>query len=300
MPDVLTLSVLHAGTKEVTVMRSLLNLAVGESQWQVIDQPGGDFTIVDIDSSEGTKCWQALTDDGHEVIALTRDRNCSARLKLNKPLRSRQFLDLLAGLTESESSLMIEAEMVNVQPRWESLELTDSEGMLTLAEHLRRGTWRSPVMLIVHGWPELVIDPGSGSWFYDGAVSDMTPAMFAEAIPAYCVLPLGSEELVTRTLNMNQRSLSELKWFAGLAQSRGKLHPDLAGDYQFMLTQVPSYAVDNERFKSLSQVLIRAPITIDELHEQSGEAVETVTSFLNACYTTGRLLVNQRVRAVSF
>lgn len=302
MLDSLTLSVLKSGPKELTVMRSLLNLASSESSWQVIDAPGGDFTIVDIDSSEGAELWQSLADKGVRAIALTRQRDFEADLQLSKPLRSRQFLDLLASLPNGGSATeSVEAGVVTpTVPQWESWEICEEQGVLTLAEHLRRGSWDKPVMLIVQGWPEIIVDPGSGTWFYDGSISDMTPEMFSQVMPASCVLPLGSEELVTRTRGMTQRSLGELKWYAGLTQSRGMLHPDLAGEYQFMLTQVPSYANDNERYQRLAQVLIRGPVTIDELHGQSGESVETVACFLNACYTAGRLLINASARAASF
>lgn len=302
MSESLTLSVLESGLRELTVMRSLLNLAGSGPSWQVIDQPGGDFTIVDVDSDEGIKLWQSLVDKGVHAIALTRQRDFKADWQLRKPLRSRQFLELLTSLSEGgpvTEPAKVEL-LVPAVPQWESWDMCEDQGVFTLAEHLRRRSWNSPVMLIVQGWPEFIIDPGSGAWFYDGAVTDMTPAMFSQVIPASSALPLGSEELVTRTSSMSQRSLGELKWFAGLAQSRGMLHPDLVGEYQFMLTQVPSYAVGNERYQRLAQALIRAPITIDELHAQSGESAETVSAFLNACYTAGCLLVNSSVRAVSF
>ncbi len=300
MPDALSLSVLHAGYKELTVMRSLLNLAGSEPSWQVIDHPGGDFIIVDVDSSDGLAEWQSMSDAGVRVIALTRQRNFKADLQLRKPLRSRQFLDLLTCLPDGGPVPETDSVVTKAVPRWERLELAEDQGLFTLAEHLRRSTWRLPVMLIVQGWPEFIIDPGSGTWFYDGAISDMSPTMFSQTIPESSALPLGSEELVTRCQGMSQRSLSELKWYAGLAQSRGKLHPDLDGDYQFMLTQVPAYAGDSDRYQRLAQLLIRGPISINELHDHSGESTETVACFLNASYTAGRLLINQAARAASF
>jgi hypothetical protein len=299
MPDNMTLSVLHAGRKELTVMRSLLNLAGSEPSWAVIDQPGGQYTVVDVDSPEGAEMWGSL--ERKDVIALTRQPDFPADLKLRKPLRSREFLELLTQLSSGDIT-SDDADVVEIDDdsavAWESWDLQDER--YPLAEHLRRGTWSTPVLLNEQGWPELIIDPGSGTWYYDGAISDMTPVMFAQPITESAGIALGSEDMVERTAGMHQRPLSELKWFAGLVQSRGRLHPDLVGQYEFMLTQVPPQAIDNPRFQGLAQALIRAPIGIDELHGQSGEAVETVAAFLNACYTTGRLLINQSARAVSF
>ena len=299
MPESLTLSVLHAGPKELTVMRSLLNLAGSEPSWDVTDRIGGEFTVIDVDSADGAETWEAA--GGDDVIALTRQRDFPARLVLRKPLRSRQFLELLSRLANGEPQSEEADEEVpraSAEPIWEGWDPSD-EGW-TLAEHLRRGTWSSPVMLCVKGWPELIMDPGSGTWYYDGAITDLTPVMFAQPLADSAGVPIDSEALVERTAGMHQRSLAELKWFAGLAQSRGKLHPDLIGGYEFMLTQVPPLAIHNERFQRLAQSLIRAPITLDDLHQQSGEAVETVAAFLNACYTSGRLLINQSARAASF
>ncbi len=296
MPKTLTLSVLHASQKELTVMRSLLNLAGSEPTWQVTDRIGGQFTVIDIDSPAGAEMWDEA--GGDDVIALTRQHDHPARLKLRKPLRSREFLQLLGRLARGETVVSEESDSTADEPLWEGWEV--SEDRCTLAEHLRRGTWTTPVLLTEHGWPELILDPGSGTWFYDGAITDVTPVMFAQPLTEAAGVPLDSEELVERTAGMHQRSLAELKWFAGLAQSRGKLHPDLLGGFEFMLTQIPPQARDNPRFQALAQALIRAPVTLDDLHRQSGEAVETVAAFLNACYTTSRLLINQSARAASF
>jgi hypothetical protein len=296
MSEPLTLSVLHTGQKELTVMRSLLNLASSETVWQVTDRIGGQFTVIDVDCPAGAEVWDAA--GGDDVIALTSQCEFPARLKLRKPLRSREFLELLSRLARGDTLDEEEGPIEPEERLWEGWELSD--GRFTLAEHLRRGSWTTPVLLSEQGWPELIIDPGSGTWFYDGAITDVTPVMFAQPLAETAGVPLDSEELVERTAGMHQRSLAELKWFAGLAQSRGKLHPDLLGGFEFMLTQVPPQARGNPRFQTLAQSLIRAPITLDDLHRQSGEAVETVAAFLNACYTTGRLLINQSARAASF
>jgi len=309
MPDTPTLSVLEAGHKERTVMRSLLNLAGirnGGGSWQVIEEQGGDVTIVDVDSEAGEARWLALRETGNSPIALTRRREFAAELVLHKPLRSREFLELLervgtGGHRPSAAARPPAAAAPDPdRTEWIGLEQSDDPDRATLAEHLRRQTWNSPVVVEARGWPRLIIDPGSGSWFYDGSISDVTPQLFAQLIPASVGRPVSSADLVDAVEGVVRRPLSELKWFAGLAQSRGRLHPDLLGEAEFMLTQAPGEAMKNERFASLARILIRAPLSIDDLHRQSGEAPENVAAFLNACYTTGRLLVNRSARAAGF
>lgn len=307
MPETPTLSVLETGQKERTVMRSLLNLAgvrSGGGTWQVIDKPGGQVTIIDVDSDDGESRWLELREGGHNPIALTRRREFAAEHVLHKPLRSREFLDLLDRVSSDDTpapgSPRIEAPDRGGSPEWIGLEQSEDPEYATLAEHLRRQTWSSPIVIVMKGWPRFVIDPGSGSWFYGGTISDMTPQMFAHPLPASAGKPVSSADLVDEVENVVRRPLSELKWFAGLAQSRGRLHPDLLGDVQFMLTQAPSEAMTNERYAQLARILIRAPVGIDELHRQSGEAPENIAAFLNACYTTGRLLVNRTAQAAGF
>lgn len=310
MSDTPTLSVLETGQKERTVMRSLLNLAGvrgGGGTWLVIDEPGGNVTIIDVDSEDGESRWQELREAGHNPIALTRRREFAATHVLHKPLRSREFLDLLERVSSEDvpapGSAPIEQPDRPVRGgrlEWLGLEQSEDPEYASLAEHLRRQTWSNPVVLKLKGWPRLVIDPGSGSWFYDGAIGDMDPRMFASPLPANAGRPVSSADLVSEVENVVRRPLSELKWFAGLAQSRGRLHPDLLGDVQFMLTQAPSEAMQNERYAQLTRILIRAPVSIDELHRQSAESPENIAAFLNACYTTGRLLVNRTVKAVGF
>ena len=312
MTDQPTLSALHVGPKDLMVMRSLLNLAGGRDSgqaWRISEQAGGDVTLIDIDSVEGEDIWKTMTQRGQAAIALTRRKEFPARFLLVKPLRSREFLKLLTGLVSGDldaSETFAEAEVsepafkVESGSVWQPLEFARERDHHTLAEHLRRQTWKKPVVITHAGWPLLLIDPGSGAWFYDGSIADLTPPMFAEPMPASAGLSVSSADLVERVQGHRQRPLSELKWFAGLAQSRGRLHPDLMGEVEFMLTQVPTQAMKNETLHQLAQILIRGPISLDELRDESGQAPENVMAFLNACYTSGKLLVNRTAQVVSF
>jgi hypothetical protein len=314
MTDQPTLSALHVGPKDLMVMRSLLNLAGGRDSgqaWRISEKPGGEVTLVDIDSSDGEETWKTMTQRGQAVIALSRRKEFPARFLLAKPLRSREFLKMLTGLAsgdldavetaESDQSQGSEApSRVSADSVWQPLEVAGDRGHHTLAEHLRRQTWRKPVVITHTGWPLILIDPGSGAWFYDGSISDLSPPMFAEPMPASAGVPVSSADLVERVQGHRQRPLSELKWFAGLAQSRGRLHPNLIGDTEYMLTQVPAEAMKNDTLYQLAQILIRGPISVDDLRDESGQPPENVMAFLNACYTSGKLLVNRTAKVVSF
>lgn len=314
MTDHLILSALKVGPKDLMVMRSLLNLAGGRDSgqvWDISEQPGGDVTLVDIDSADGEQVWKGLTQHGQLAIAFSRRKDFQARFPLGKPLRSREFLKLLTDLatgdfefeaediqeTQSASDIFDGQAPGTVESIWKPLAVGEKAGFFTLAEHLRRQTWSKPVVITHGAWPLLLIDPGSGAWFFDGSITDMEPPMFAEPMPASAGVAVSSADLVERIQGHRQRPLSELKWFAGLAQSRGRLHPDLIGDIEFMLTQVPTQAMKNEALHQLAQILIRGPISAEALREESGQLPENVMAFLNACYTSGKLLVNRTATA---
>ncbi len=316
MNESMTLSALHVGPKDLMVMRSLLNLAGGRDSgqsWTISDQPGGEVTLIDVDSEPGEAAWSGMSQCGQLAIALTKRKDFQARFLLNKPLRSREFLKLLGTLAagDYQDEVAEVADTFDAGPAvstqqsedsvWQVIEAAKQHGHHTLAEHLRCQTWKKPVVITHSGWPLLLIDPGSGAWFFDGSIADLDPPMFAEAMPPSAGVPVSSADLVDRVDGHRQRPLSELKWFAGLAQARGRLHPDLIGEVQFMLTQVPGEAMRNEQLHQLAQILIRGPITLDELRDRSGQPPENVMAFLNACYTSGKLLVNRvAARVASF
>ncbi|MGY6631817.1 MAG: hypothetical protein ACXIUL_12520 [Wenzhouxiangella sp.] len=329
--------------KDLMVMRSLINLSLGrggESQWTIIEQPGGDLTLIDVDDDAGQTLAASMGGNSGRLIAFTRDRATAFPVRLGKPLRSREFLSLLEKLADGhwpgvgqavdadgqdlpapdpvvDEAVDIGADepvqesvppVVEVAengenentPEWPTFAREPDAGYRTLAEHLRLNAWRKPGVLTQAGWPLLVIDPGSGAWFFDGTITDLKPQQFAEPIPDSAVVPISNDELVERIQGHRQRPLSELKWFAGLAQSRGQLHPDLVGDVEFMLTQVPAEAMKSEALHALARLLIRGPMTADSLLEESGHTREDISAFLNACYTSNKLLLNRLARVSSF
>ena len=302
----LTLSALGLGGKDRIVMRSLLNLANGRSasaQWKLVASGDGDVNIVDVDSPQGLAEWEALLERRAKVVAFTRNKKFAARIVLAKPLRSRDFLKLLdqlaSGLDPEEESVPESESQVPDVPS-PAAEVLFSADALPLADHLRRQTWLSPIVLTHVGWPMLLIDPGSGAWFYDGSMSDLDSLEFSKPIPANAGVPVSSSELVERIRGHRQRPLSELKWFAGLAQMPGKLHPELRGDLQFMLAQIPAEAMQHEKIHQLAQLLLRGPLNLADLISQSGQPETNVLAFLNACFASGKLLINRDWRAAGF
>jgi len=312
-PEPLVLSVRHADRKDRMVMRSLINLISGRGDgvvWELSEELGGDVTIVDVDSSAGEQEWRSLLPQTGALIAMTRRAHFEAPTLLGKPLRSREFRELLARVAQGDMPAIDPGRIASAAEPGEESPVSgadteesasrSSEPGLTLADHLRGQTWGGPVALDCDGWPVLLIDPWSGSWFYDGSIGDLDPNSFARAMPASAGVSLSNTELVQRIEGHRQRPLSELKWYAGLAQLPGRLHPDLHGDAQFMLMQVPPEAMKNELLHELARITLRGPISFRRLLEESEQPEANVAAFLNACYCSGKLLVNRSARAASF
>lgn len=303
--DVVTVSAVGVGAKDCMVMRSLLNLANGRGRgpvWSLVESEDGDLLVVDVDSEAGRQAWPRLRAETN-IIALTADKGFEAGVRLLKPLRAREFfrvLEKLSGVSDPQSGSAGPAGLPEVATTEASGQRPMSASGRTLADHLRLQTWGGPVALLQSGWPMLLIDPGSGAWFYDGSIADLGPDQFARPIPGSAGVALSSAELVERVRGHHQRPLSELKWFAGLAQMPGKLHPDLKGDLQFMLVHVPAEAMEHESLHELAQIILRGPISLADLVCHSAQPEVTVYAFLNASYASGKLLVNKDWRAAGF
>lgn len=294
-------------------MRSLINLISGRDSapnWTISEDPGGDVTIVDIDSAAGEQAYSGLAGNTGALVAFSRRSDFQAPVFLAKPLRSREFLGLLEKLAKGDfpnSTAPAESasEMEEVSDSagtagLDSVSIPPSDPGLTLADHLRRQTWPDPVALTSPGWPILLIDSSSGSWFFDGSIGDLDPTSFSQAMPASAGVSLSNSELVERIQGHRQRPLSELKWYAGLAHLPGRLHPELRGDPQFMLTQVPPEAMKNEQLHELARISLRGPLDFKRLLEESGQPEANVAAFLNACFCSGKLLINRTAQAASF
>src|SRR6056297_1134101 len=236
MAAMLRLRAIGLGDKDLRVLRSLLGLAPEASIPRcvvdpAIDPDDADALVVDVDSEPGREYWEQQDRGEVPAVSLTCRRDFPARLKLDKPLRSPQVLRMIGWLTDPES-------MPREPEEWPLMSLGRSEDSLPLAEHLRRHSWDQPVRVVVGAMPALIIDPGSGVWYFGGSDREMA-RLLAARLRTSEAQPVSSHELVDRIGELEQQNLSNLKWRAGLALTDVALHPDLAGAVRFMLPQVP-------------------------------------------------------------
>ncbi|MGK7294407.1 MAG: hypothetical protein ACNS61_01100 [Candidatus Wenzhouxiangella sp. M2_3B_020] len=288
MAETLRLSAFHVSSKDLKVLRSLLGLSGDKSErpWSVdAERDDGDAALVDVDNPEGAALWPELSQQSRPTVAFSRRRDFPARLRLYKPIRSQQLLHLLNELSDAVTNPRREQE-------WPVLAFGGDDAELPLAEHLRRHNWDQPVMIGGDYLPELVIDPGAGVW-YSSASDRELARLLRRHFSSDDAGPLSSNELVEHTSGLEQQSLANLKWRAGLALSSGALHPDLDGEVRFMLPQVPLQALSDTAYSRQARILIREPVSADELMETSGAERSDVAEFLNACHTCGFLLLDR-------
>lgn len=287
MAELLRFSALNVSSKDLKVLRSLLSLSGDKSsrQWTVdTDRHDGDAVLVDVDNPDGASIWPEISQQHRPAVALSKRREFPARLLLHKPIRSQELLRLLDDLSEGVGNPERDGE-------WPVLVFGDDDADLPLAEHLRRHNWDQPVMIGGDYLPELVIDPGAGVW-YSGASDRELARLLRRNFSRNDARPLASSDLVKHTDGLEQQSLANLKWRAGLALSSCALHPDLSGPIRFMLPQVPLQALSDTAYSRQARILIRKPAEIDELLETSRTEPSDVAEFLNACHTCGFLLLD--------
>lgn len=286
MSEARSLSALHVSPKDLKVLRSLLNLASGDTRnWTIdSDNEDGDAVLVDVDHPDGAALWPELDRSGRVVVALTRQRRFPCSRVLRKPIRSQPLMLLLDSLGEAVTGQ-------DDDGHWPVLALSDESIDLPLAEHLRRRTWDQPVLIGGEFQSELIIDPGAGVW-YSSASDRELARLVRRNFGREDARVLGSGELVNHTRGLEQHNLANLKWRAGLALSSSALHPDLAGDVRFMLPQVPMQALSDTAYSRQARALIRGPATAEELLEVSQAERSDVAEFLNACHVCGFLLID--------
>jgi hypothetical protein len=281
------LSAFHVSSKDLKVLRSLLGLSGEQAgrQWVVDEErDDGDAVLVDVDNPDGAAVWPELSQQSRPVIALTKRRDFPARMRMHKPIRSQQLSRVLAELAEPTPGSVGGGQ-------WPVLAFGGDDDDLPLAEHLRRHNWDQPVMIGGDYLPELIIDPGAGVWFSSASDRELS-RLLRRHFTRDDARSLGSRDLIEHTAGLEQQSLANLKWRAGLALSSGALHPELAGDVRFMLPQVPLQALSDTAYSRQARILIRKPTTAEELMDASGADKNDVAEFLNACHTCGFLLLD--------
>ncbi len=297
MTEPLTLATLQVEQKDILVLKSLLSLAEapGRDHWEVAEGGEGYARVVDVDRPEGEALWEDLAQDDGLNVAFSRKRGFPARYLLHKPLRMGELLKVLDELAAAASEQ-------TERDAWRAMMLNRPDNALPLSEHLRRRVWHQAVELSFEGLPSVFIDPGAGVW-YSTATDRQLSEMLECSFPADQARPLCTQALVDATANLNQQNLTNLKWRAGLAQSCGELHPDLAGPVEFMLPQIPLQALSDTSYTRQARVLLSGPLSADQLMASSQSELADVAEFLNACYACGFLLVShacaQRSVAVS-
>ncbi|MDX1626001.1 MAG: hypothetical protein R3323_05765 [Wenzhouxiangellaceae bacterium] len=287
MADSFLLRVAHVSDKDLKVLRSLLGLASSKIQqdWEIAtDGQDGDAVLVDVDDEEGAAHWSDLDEEGPPAVAYSRDREFPARLLLHKPIRSQQLIGLLGRLSVATDGKPEEGE-------WTHLEFGGDDAPLPLAEHLRRRNWDQPVLIGGGDLPELVVDSGAGVW-YSSASDRELAILLRRNFPRSDARPLSSSELVEHTNGLEQQTLSNLKWRAGLALSSRSLHPDLADGVRLMMPQVPLQALSDTAYSRQARTLMKQPMTVEELVDAGGADRRDVIEFLNACHTCGFLLID--------
>ncbi|GAB4193708.1 MAG: hypothetical protein Tsb002_24420 [Wenzhouxiangellaceae bacterium] len=292
MDGTLTLSTAGLSAKDHTVLKSLFSLMERELEqpWQLTPEAHGDMFLVDVDSADGRSLWGQLNlEKGSQCAALTRDRDFNAPFLLHKPLRTRELLRLL---NEYSTAAHGEAE----QGMWRTLVLSHKPEHYTLAEHLRRRSWSGPVMLRRIGAKDLVIDPGSGSWYANAELDDLLPHLTTE-LGAQEAYPLGQRDLLHYSNKLSRQSLIDLQWYAGLSVGGGQLHPDIQTDDRIGMMRVAPQVKANPVHQQLAQILIEQPCTPDELAQRSGAPVDDIARFLNACLFCGWLIVDTSGRS---
>ena len=82
---------------------------------------------------------------------------------------------------------------------------------------------------------------------------------------------------------LGEQPLGRLQWLAGLGASHGQLLPELAGAERFKLSKYPTTEREFPKHIRIATTMLKQPATPAEIAEGSGQPVEDVIDFINAC-----------------
>lgn len=280
--------------------------AVEGIAWQVGSEAEADALLIDIDSMYGQMSWLRAQGGPRPIIALTASSRADADARLTRPVSAAAMSQALltigpklgapranaAAPAPSEKPAAPAAPAAKAAERAPEAPVPVAEPSPPPAEpepprprqlidFLRPGQLPGAVRLS-DAEPPLVVDTTRRSYLGGAALKPYLP-LAGEELDAERWEAITPHEYDRLKAELGEQPLGRLQWLAGLGANRGKLLPELTGALRFKLTKYPTAEREFPKHIRIATSMLKQPSTAEEIAAGSGQPVEDVRDFINAC-----------------
>ncbi|MCK7593684.1 hypothetical protein [Pseudomarimonas salicorniae] len=268
-------------------------------EWTVVPEADAEALLIDVDSMYGQMSWLRAQGGPRPIIALTASSRTEADARVSRPLDGDGLAAALAEITPKLGPARSGAAAPTPAPASPTKKPAPSAAPAPepapaapaepaappppqrLVDFLRPGRLPGPVLL-KDAEPKLAVDPDQRCYLGGSALKPYLP-LAGQEIEAGRWEPLSAEAFAKLKGELGEQPLARLQWVAGLGASHGELLPELSAARRFKLAKYPTTEREFPKHIRIATAMLKQPATPEEIAQASGQPVEDVIDFINAC-----------------
>lgn len=279
-------------------------------RWSVAAEAEAEALLIDIDSMYGQMSWLRAQGGSRPIIALTSSSRADADARVSRPLDKESLAAALQAIgprlpavvpgtasapaaagsapkpeptpaAPAAAAAPLPEPVALPEPEPEPIREPEPPQPRRLVDYLRGG--QLPVAVRLRdAEPALVVDPSRASYLGSTALKPLLSLAAQEIEPERWEVISPHEYERLRSASAEQ-PLPRLLWLAGLGACHGTLLPELTGALRFKLAKYPTAEREFPRHIRIATAMLKQPATPAEIAKGSGQPIEDVIDFINAC-----------------
>lgn len=166
---------------------------------------------------------------------------------------------------------------------------------LSLADFITQSPLPGPARLVTEGAPDLVVDPGSQTWYSSATGLRALAPHCARTLTTADWQLLNAAEFAAAKGSAAAQPYSRLLWFYTLNRSQGELLPGLDRIARYKLARYPQSEREFAKHFRIGTFMMKDYASLEDIAEASGAALNDVIDYVNA-YTAVGYVENDRGR----
>jgi hypothetical protein len=274
--------------------------------WNATPEAEAEALLIDVDSMYGQMSWLRAQGGPRPIIALTAASRADADARLARPVNAASLGAALneimprlgparpgpAAAAAAKPQQPLKAQSSRPAPASASVAVPEPIPVPAaapaqqprprkLVDFVRSEQFPGAVRLRDSA-PALVVDPTRGSFLGASQLKPLLP-LAAMEIAAERWEAITPHEYDRLKKDLGEQPLSRLQWLAGLGASHGQLLPELEGALRFKLLKYPTTEREFPKHIRIATAMLKQAATPAEIAQGSGQPVEDVIDFINAC-----------------